>query len=259
MARRAVLSMDNLGLTSTTSLLGIEFSNVTEETVVRRVLARPEAARFSYVVTLNADHIDRLMRIPRLRAVYRRAMLCLLESWGVAVVAGMFGLEYPCVVTGACLTNALLPHLHGRRVAVVGMRGEEFAALRARYPKVEFVHHQPPRALLDDDAAFAAAVAFVCRTRAAFTFFVVGTPVQELLAFSVAQCPEAVGMGLCVGTPLQLAAGVRTPPPRWMAEHGLAWLHGLGHEPLRLAGRYLLADPRVLVALGLAAVRQKIH
>ncbi|WP_298285451.1 WecB/TagA/CpsF family glycosyltransferase [Acidocella sp.] len=253
------LTMDSPGLAPTTSLLGIDFSNITEEAAVRRVLARPVAARFGYVVAPNADHIDRLMRIPRLQAVYRRAMLCLLSSQMVATAAGLFGLEHPGVVTGARLTTALLPHLAGMRVAVVGMKDKDFARVRACYPLVEFVHHEPPMALLDNDEAFGEAVAFVCRARAAFTFFAVDSPVQELLAFSVAMRPEAVGIGLCVGAALEQAVGVQETAPRWMSEHGLEWLHLRGLEPMRRVGRYMLADPRVLVALGVAAIRQKIH
>jgi exopolysaccharide biosynthesis WecB/TagA/CpsF family protein len=241
------------------SLLGIDFSNVTEEAVVRRVLARPIGARFTYIVTPNADHIDRLLRIPRLRAVYQRAMLCLLDSWLIALVASLFGMARPEVVTGAGLTAALLPRLFGLRVAIIGMTDADFAALCEKFPKIWFVRHAPPMALLDDDAAFQVTVEFVCKTQADFTFFAVGSPVQELLAFSVAARPEATGIGLCIGSALEFVAGAKRRAPLWMTEHGLEWVHRLALEPLRLSGRYLLADPRVLVALSVAALRQKIH
>jgi UDP-N-acetyl-D-mannosaminuronic acid transferase (WecB/TagA/CpsF family) len=42
-----------------------------------------------------------------------------------------------------------------------------------------------------------------------------------------------------------------------MQAAGLEWLHRLAREPSRLARRYLLADPVMLLALTAAAIRQK--
>ena len=241
------------------SLLDIDFSNVSLESVLARLLARPQQGRFAYVVTPNADHIERLLRVPRLRGVYRRAMLCLLDSYVIVLTAKLLSLPQPAVVSGADLTEALLPRLGGLRVAVVGMEEADFALLAARYPGVEFVHHQPPMGLLRNRKAFHEAVDFVCATRAPFTFFAVGSPVQELLAFAVAGRPEAVGMGLCIGSALRYAAGAISRAPVWMRRSGLEWLYRLGQDPLRLAGRYLISDPKALVAMAMAAVRKKIH
>jgi UDP-N-acetyl-D-mannosaminuronic acid transferase (WecB/TagA/CpsF family) len=42
-----------------------------------------------------------------------------------------------------------------------------------------------------------------------------------------------------------------------MRRHGLEWAHRLAHDPLRLAGRYLISDPVVFFALIAEAMRRK--
>ncbi len=240
-------------------LLGIDFCNVSREAVIERLLARPEGGRFSYVVTPNADHIDRLLRIPGLRPIYQRAMLCLLDSTFIAHFAVWLGLATPGVVTGADLTAALLPHLDGRRVAVIGMDVPSFAALAQRYPAISFIHYNPPMGLLHDVAAFRRCRDFIIDTQAAFTFISVGSPVQELLAFAVASEPRAVGVGLCTGSALAFASGTVKRAPAWVRRWGLEWVYRLARNPRRLAGRYLISDPMVLLALCWTAMREKFR
>jgi N-acetylglucosaminyldiphosphoundecaprenol N-acetyl-beta-D-mannosaminyltransferase len=57
-----------------------------------------------------------------------------------------------------------------------------------------------------------------------------------------------------VGCVFDLLAGRQSRAPLWMQRSGLEWLHRLGAEPRRLAGRYLgdaawllLASTRILV------------
>jgi exopolysaccharide biosynthesis WecB/TagA/CpsF family protein len=240
-------------------LLGIEFNNVSLEHASRRILARPRGARFTYIVTPNADHIHRLWRIPGLRVVYQNAMLCLLDSQFIGNCGRLLGLAPPEVVTGADLTRSLLDRLDHVRVAVIGMEPQSFNALAARYPKIIFLHHQPPMGLLHDIPAFMRARAFAEDAQAAFTFIALGSPVQELLAYAISTRRNAVGVGLCVGAALEFCAGTQVRAPVWMRRRGLEWLHRLARNPARLAGRYLISSPRVLVALLLAAVRQKAH
>jgi exopolysaccharide biosynthesis WecB/TagA/CpsF family protein len=230
-------------------LLGVDFDDLALDEVVARLLARAEGAGFEYVVTPNVDHIERLGRIAALSPVYQGAMLCLLDSRFLQICARRLGLTTPRVVTGADLTRALLARLAGRRVAVVGMSGQGVAALAVRFPGVGFVHHAPPMGLLYDVAALRTARDFVRDAGAAVTFFAVGSPVQEVLAYAVAAQGGAVGVGLCVGAALEFCAGTARRAPLWMRRAGLEWLYRLGREPGRLAGRYLFSDPKVFWAL----------
>jgi len=238
-------------------LLGMEFNNLRLEDILDCLLSRPPGTGFAYIVTPNADHIVRLWRMPGLREVYLSAKLCLLDSRFIYIVACRLGLSPPNVVTGADLTAGLLERMGEARVAVIGMAPEVISALSARYPRLSFLHHEPPMDLLYRPAEFAAARDFAAQAKADFTFLALGSPVQELLAFAIAQHRESTGLGFCIGSALEFAAGTTPRAPVWMQSRGLEWLHRLARDPRRLARRYLLDDPLVLWGLAVAVVRRK--
>ncbi|OYV36682.1 MAG: hypothetical protein B7Z80_14920 [Rhodospirillales bacterium 20-64-7] len=245
----------------TVRLLGVEFDDLALEQVLDRLLQRPANAHFGYVVTPNADHLDRLRRIPRLRPIYRGAMLCLLDSQLVGRCAQALRIDRPRVVTGADLAAALLETLAatrpGCRVAVVGMAPAAFNQLARRYPSLCLLHHAPPMDLLDNIEAFKVARDFISAANAEFTFLALGSPVQEILAHAAAGQPASSGIGLCIGSGLAYCAGTEPRAPLWMRSRGLEWMHRLLRHPARLAQRYLADDPRVLAALAIEAVRQR--
>ncbi len=142
-------------------LLGVAFSTLSLEEARGVLLARPKDESFTFVVTPNADHLDRLLRNPALHAVYDAALLRLFNSRFLAHFVRLLGQDAPPVVTGADLTAGLLPHLGGERVAIVGLDDASFSTLRNRYPDIFFIHHNPPIGLLHNQAAFSAAVRFV--------------------------------------------------------------------------------------------------
>jgi exopolysaccharide biosynthesis WecB/TagA/CpsF family protein len=238
--------------------LGLDFDRQCLDQLVACLLARDADAPFGYIVTPNADHFARLRRIPNLRLVYQNALHCLLDSQFLANLARLLGMPCPPVVTGAALTEHLLNHLSGQRVAIIGMARADIAALRRRYPATEFLHHAPPMRLLEDELAFRRARDFGVAAATPFLFIALGSPVQELLAHAIAARRSATGIGLCIGSGLAFAAGTAVRAPGWMQSAGLEWLHRLGQEPARLARRYLLVDPVMLFALLAAAIRQKV-
>jgi exopolysaccharide biosynthesis WecB/TagA/CpsF family protein len=246
---------------SSVRLLGLDFDDLTLEQVLGRLLRRPADRHFSYIVTPNADHLARLRRIPRLRPIYRGAMLCLLDSQFVARCADALRIERPRVVTGADLAAALLDTLAvtrpGCRVAVVGMTSAAFNQLARRYKSLCLLHHAPSMGLLHNVGAFKIARDFICTADAEFTFLALGSPVQEILAHAAAGQPASSGIGLCVGSALAYCAGTEPRAPLWMRARGLEWMHRLLRHPARLAQRYLADDPRVLAALAIEALRQQ--
>ncbi len=240
-------------------LLGVDFCDISREAVVKRLLARPQGARFTYIVTPNADHLERLLRLPGLRPIYQSAMLCVLDSRLIAHCARWLGLATPQVVPGADLTEALLPHLAGKRAAIIGMDEPGFTLLVERFPDISFIHYNPPMELLHRGAAFTRTLDFIVRTQAPFTFFAVGSPVQELLAYAASNEPKAMGVGLCIGSALNFASGTVKRAPPWMRRAGLEWMQRLARNPRRLAGRYLISDPLVLLVLAWTALRENFH
>ena len=83
-------------------LLGVGFAGLGSDGVLERLAARPPAAPFVYVVTPNADHLNRLLSRPDLRALCDAAALRLLDSRVVARLARLRP-----GVTGSDLTASL--------------------------------------------------------------------------------------------------------------------------------------------------------
>jgi N-acetylglucosaminyldiphosphoundecaprenol N-acetyl-beta-D-mannosaminyltransferase len=238
-------------VTAPVSLLGLAFADLTVAAAAARIAERPADAPFGYVVTPNADHLVRLSCDPRLRAIYRNAALCLLDSRVVFGLARLLGLRAPLVVPGSDLTAHLLAH-HlrlGERVTIVGLSPVWLPALVARCGLAAPAHYDPPMGFERDPVAFAAAVAFVRDNPARLVFLAVGSPRQEYLAAAIGAAGDATGTGLCIGASLEFLAGARRRAPRFLRLVGLEWLFRLATDPRRLFRRYLIVSPGVIVLL----------
>jgi len=236
---------------ATIALLGLDFADVDAVAAAELLAARPAAAPFGYVVTPNADHLVRLARDPDLAAIYRGALLRLLDSRVVAGVAAVMRMKVPQVAPGSdvaahLLTRHLMPD---ERITIVGLRAAWLPALEARCGLHASAHYDPPMGFAADRAALAATVAFVLAHPARFVFLAVGSPQQEVLAAAIAATGRATGIGLCIGASLEFLAGASRRAPRWMQRGGLEWLFRLCSDPRRLAHRYLIDSPAVLAIL----------
>ncbi|WP_160299784.1 hypothetical protein [Belnapia sp. F-4-1] len=61
-------------------LLGLKFTDMTVAEAAAHIAARPPDAPFGFIVTPNAEHLVRLAKDPALAAVYRRALLRVMDS-----------------------------------------------------------------------------------------------------------------------------------------------------------------------------------
>jgi N-acetylglucosaminyldiphosphoundecaprenol N-acetyl-beta-D-mannosaminyltransferase len=239
-------------------LLGVEFAGLGPDEVLERLAARPPAAPFVYVVTPNADHLNRLLSRPELRALYDAAALRLLDSRVVAQLARLFGLRAPPVVTGSDLTASLFDRIIAPEdpVAVLGGSAETADALRARYRLTRLLHHNPPMGFERDPAALEAAIRFVEDHPARFCFLAVGSPRQEVVAEALVRRGKATGIGLCIGASLLFLTGAERRAPRAVQGAGLEWAWRLVQDPRRLARRYLVDSPRIVRLLWREARRR---
>jgi N-acetylglucosaminyldiphosphoundecaprenol N-acetyl-beta-D-mannosaminyltransferase len=235
----------------TVTLLGLDFADLTAAGAAAAIAARPDGARFGYVVTPNADHLVRLSRDQDLARIYRHAWLRLLDSRVVFGLASACGLTVPRVAPGSDLTSSLLESYirPGERIAIVGMRPAWLPALVDRQGLAPPFHYDPPMGFDRDPVALADTVSFILAHPARFVFLAVGSPRQERLAAAVAATGRATGTGLCVGASLAFLAGAEPRAPAWMRRRGLEWAFRLARDPRRLAGRYLLDSPRVMALL----------
>jgi N-acetylglucosaminyldiphosphoundecaprenol N-acetyl-beta-D-mannosaminyltransferase len=232
-------------------LLDLDFDDLDVEQAGAWIAERPVNAPFGYVVTPNADHLVRLSRNPSLRAVYRGASLCLLDSRVVAGFARMFGLAVPAVVPGSDLTAYLMAHhlAPGERITIVGLSPEWLPALVARCGLAPPAHYDPPIGFDRDPVAFAETIAFVRANPARLVFLAVGSPRQEHLAAALAGCDDVTGTGLCIGASLEFLAGACRLAPTVLQRLSLEWLFRFAGNPRRLFRRYVIDSPVVIALL----------
>lgn len=232
-------------------LLELEFADLDVADAAELIARRSAAEPFRYVTTPNADHLVRLHRHPELLPLYKGAMLRLLDSRVVAMVARMVGLRPPRVATGSDLTSLLLTrHLRtAERITIVGMSPRWLPALVTRCGLAPPAHYDPPRGFERDPAMMRAAVDFVLAHPARFVFLAVGSPRQEMLAAAIQATGRAQGLGLCIGASLEFLAGAQRRAPAWMQHADLEWLFRLLQNPRRLARRYLVDSPVILPLL----------
>ena len=232
-------------------LLDLELADLDAADAAAMIAQYPESALFRYVTTPNADHFVRLHRHPELLPLYQGAMLRLLDSRVVALVARLMGLPVPCVATGSDLTSLLLTQYlrPDERVTIIGLSPRWLPGLIARCGLAPPAHYDPPRGFECDPTALRATVDFVLAHPARFVFLAVGSPRQEILAAAIQDTKRARGIGLCIGASLEFLAGAQRRAPEWMQHADLEWLYRLASSPRRLARRYLVDSPAILPLL----------
>ncbi len=166
---------------SLVTLAGLDFDDLDIVQSAAWIAGRPADAPFGYVVTPNADHLVRVSRDPQLRAIYRGAALCLLDSRVVGWLARLMGMPAPAIAPGSDLTAHLLAHhlAPGERITIVGLSPVWLPALIARCGLATPAHYNPPMGFDRDPVAFANTIAFVRANPARLVFLAVGSPRQE--------------------------------------------------------------------------------
>jgi N-acetylglucosaminyldiphosphoundecaprenol N-acetyl-beta-D-mannosaminyltransferase len=244
---RRTVAVSNACLT----LLDLDFDNLDLAEAARWIDTRPAHAPFGYVVTPNADHLVRLSRDPALRAIYRGAVLCLLDSRVVAGLAQLLGLRVPAVVPGSDLVAYLMAHnlAPGERITIIGLSPVWLPALVARCGLAPPAHYDPPMGFDRDPVAVAETIAFVRANPARLVLLAVGSPRQEHLAAALAASGDITGTGLCIGASLEFLAGACRRAPLFLRRLGLEWLFRFAGSPRRMFRRYVIDSPVVIALL----------
>jgi exopolysaccharide biosynthesis WecB/TagA/CpsF family protein len=221
------------------------------------VAANFDSKAYGYVATPNVDGLIRLHESETFRAAYARAAYVLLDS---RVAAFLFRWVYKIrvpVCPGSDLTAALFEHVISPedRVVLIGSTDEQAALLRERYGLKQLLHHNPPMGFIRDPAAVEACLQFVeSRSPYRFCLIAVGDPQGSIIAHQLATRDRARGLALIVGASIDFITGKQRRAPLWMRHSGLEWLYRLACNPRRLAWRYLIRGPKILLYLGTSRV-----
>ncbi len=213
------------------------------------------------VLTPNVDHVVQAESLPELRAAYEDASLSLVDGMPLLWAARLLGRPLPQKISGSDLFLPLVARAADRGMSVYllgaapGVAEACAAKLQDRFPPLGAVETHSP--VVDHDLDSPTREAIVSRLRAArpdIVFVALGCPKQEVLMRRIARdVRPAVLVG--VGASLDFVVGTLRRAPRWMSAAGLEWLHRLVREPVRLAPRYLVRDPR-FVGIVLSQLRR---
>ncbi len=203
---------------------------------------------FRYVVTPNIDHIVRLNSNVQLRPFYASAWMSLNDSRLLQLLMRPLGVRLP-LARGSDLVEQLLPSIaqSNGSVAIVGSDEAVIAVLKAFYPDLTIQHYNPAMGFYEHPALISDCVDFVRAAQADYTFFAVGSPQQEMLAYQCLLDGRCRGVGLCVGAALRMLTGHEIRAPWLIRDAGLEWLFRVARDPKRLWRRYFLRDPQVVI------------
>lgn len=222
-----------------------------------RLAARFGHARYSFVVTPNADHLIRLNDDRTFKQMYSDAEFVLLDSRFVAHLLRLTrGVRLP-VCTGSDLTARLLEEVvrPNDPIILIGGSSEQAAMLARQYGLRQLVHYNPPMGFIHDSAAVDQTLRFIeDHSPFRFCFLAVGAPQQEELARRLKVRGIARGLALCIGASINFLTGSERRAPLWMQRAGLEWLYRLQQNPARMAHRYLVRCPRIFALLALAII-----
>jgi exopolysaccharide biosynthesis WecB/TagA/CpsF family protein len=222
---------------------GLRLTPRTVEQSVSALAGRDAADPFAVYVTPNIEHIFLNRRRAELRAIYDGAFLSTNDSRILHRMARFAGLELE-FAPGSYVTDRLFRGVIGPDdpITVIGGTAAVVETLKAQFGVRRLAQHIPPMGFIHDPAAVEAAVEFVARHPGRFVFVAMGPPQSELFCAKVIADGRSTGLGLCIGSSLNVITGQSDPAPAWMEQSGLVWLYRLVREPRRLWRRYLVND-----------------
>ncbi|MCK5909580.1 MAG: WecB/TagA/CpsF family glycosyltransferase [Caulobacter sp.] len=219
---------------------GLRFTPMTVEQTVDALADRSPRAPFATFVTPNAEHAYLRQRDPKFRAISDAAWISTNDSRVVGRTALLGGLRLR-FAPGAYVVRELFERViePDTPLSVIGGTPALAEKLRQQYGLRNLIQHVPPMGMIDNPAAVAQAVAFVAAHPARFVFVAMGPPQSELLCGYIIEDGRSTGLGLCIGSSLQVLTGDSDPAPAVLEHSGFVWLYRLTREPRRLWRRYM--------------------
>lgn len=227
-------------------LRGIPLHALSEPAAIQYILDALEAGRGGWVITVNLDHLRRLVRDESLRQLYAGADLRVADGMPLVWAAKLQGTPLPQRVAGSSLISTLSARAAQRGRSVYLLGGEPGSAeeaarvLQERYPGTRIAGTSCPEMGFEKDPIkLGALIEEVCGADPDIVYVGLGSPKQERLIEQLrARLPRAWWLG--VGISFSFLSGQVRRAPGWMQRMGLEWLHRLWQEPGRLARRYLV-------------------
>jgi N-acetylglucosaminyldiphosphoundecaprenol N-acetyl-beta-D-mannosaminyltransferase len=241
----------------------IGFHPLTFDQTVAWIIGRASSIDGAVVCTPNVDYVVRARRDPAFRAAISSADLRVPDGMWIVYAARLAGVGIRETVTGRLLLPAVAHEAQtkGIPIALFGA-GPGVAPAAARAMERRFPHLQvaaivtPPTPFEIGTDADDGSVALLRECGAAIIFVALGAPKQELwMERHRDELKHVVLIG--VGAAFDITANRFREAPRWMTRFGLEWVFRLAQEPRRLARRYLVDDPWILLWAARTRIRRQ--
>jgi N-acetylglucosaminyldiphosphoundecaprenol N-acetyl-beta-D-mannosaminyltransferase len=229
---------------------GLRFTPLTVQDTVAALAARPVDMPFVTYVTPNAEHAWLRHSDAEFDHCCENAWLSTNDSRVLRKAARLAGIELE-FAPGSYVVDALFAEViqPGDPLTIIGGDERVIDILRKTFALSAVSHHNPPMGFIRDSDAVSAAIDFVAAHPARFVFVAMGPPQSEKFCQRVIEDGRATGIGLCIGSSINMITGQSPRAPDWMENAGMVWLYRLVREPRRLWQRYLV---RGFFGLGLA-------
>lgn len=245
------------------NILGVGISALTMRQALEVIdgwIARRERR---YVCVATVHSLMEAQRDPALRAILNRSGLTTPDGMPLVWLSRRLGFPQVERVYGPDLLLALAEHglergyRHFFYGGAPGVAERLAARLRERFPGIRIAGaYAPPfRPLSPEEDA--GVVELINGLQPDIVWVGLGCPKQERWMAEHVERIEAPAL-IGVGAAFDFLSGAKRQAPRWMQRHGLEWLFRLAQEPGRLWRRYLLDNPRFVlaVALQLSGIRR---
>lgn len=197
------------------------------------------------VFTMNLDHIVKLRKDARFRAVYRRAGLITADGFPIVIACRLQGKRVNRVagsdliapISAEAARSGKSIYLFGSNLQVLIKASR---VLRECNPGLTIAGmFAPPQGFDPTSEDASRCVATIGNSGADLCFVALGAPKQEVFADHGKSLLSNVSF-VCIGAGLDFIAGAQVRAPPWMQRHGLEWLWRAASNPQRLLYRYLL-------------------
>jgi N-acetylglucosaminyldiphosphoundecaprenol N-acetyl-beta-D-mannosaminyltransferase len=235
-------------------VLGVGISAIDPDDALAEITRWIDDGHEHYVCVTGVHGVMEAQRDPELVRIHNESGLTTPDGMPMVWAARYAGASNVQRVYGPDLMLAVCARAAERGWAgyLYGSSDEVLERLRDnlcdRFPglRVVGVHSPPFRELTpeEDDAEIQA----INESGAQIVWVGLSTPKQERwMAAHAGRVNAPVLIG--VGAAFDIHAGTARQAPRWMQRSGLEWLFRLASEPRRLWRRYMINNPRFLVAI----------
>jgi N-acetylglucosaminyldiphosphoundecaprenol N-acetyl-beta-D-mannosaminyltransferase len=201
------------------------------------------------IIAINANKVVQYHQHSDLAKVISESDLNYIDGTSLTFAGYLFGLRLPRKIGGLVLAERLLElaEIKGYRPYFFGAEDwvieKAISNYRKKYPRIQIAGYRHGFFKPEEEPGIVEAIA---ASHPHILFVGFSSPKKELW---ISKYLKQMNVPLCVGVggSFDVAAGLYTRSPEWMANCGLEWFYRVMQEPRRLWKRYLMINSLFLL------------